>query len=410
MKKWLAGLLAVLMMMPGAWAETVEEQNDVITPLSLMTEENGTLSMDELTAWADAVREKASASVLQNDPSDPRAKTEDGYAFVYDFATLYLDRPAWSADAAIQAIVVNEINQPGPRGTAIDQSAQDVLRVFYNENERLDGDATFASLYLLDLMPASASWGWVQREGQDVLAIQYTVHEQLSTGGDGYTNAGLVYTIQDGLVAAIRAYGLNARISKDDLKADLAEAHKVAALSGYKAVETSNDGSMLRKFGADDLTFAGISFLTVTPKEAEKAFGKPLSDTWMKDDNGEHLRTMTFASCEMTFVYNKQKKNPKPYLLAVTSNQMEGPRSIRLGDSFSSDLIRFRFGEGKTAGDGLTEQLYGTEQEKESGFATYGNDASASLRYVMTAEDGRRVVLELHYVMMYLSDWTLHAE
>ena len=297
MKKWLAGLLAVLMMMPGAWAETVEEQNDVIAPLSLMTEENGTLSMDELTAWADTVREKASASVLQNDPSDPRAKTEDGYAFVYDFATLYLDRPAWSADATIQAIVVNEINQPGPRGTAIDQSAQDVLRVFYNENERLD-----------------------------------------------------------------------------------------------------------------DLTFAGISFLTVTPKEAEQAFGKPLSDTWMKDDNGEHLRTMTFASCEMTFVYNKQKKNPKLYLLAVPSNQMEGPRSIRLGDSFSSDLIRFRFGEGKTAGDGLTEQLYGTEQEKESGFATYGNDASASLRYVMTAEDGRRVVLELHYVMMYLSDWTLHAE
>lgn len=129
-----------------------------------------------------------------------------------------MDRPEMTQDSVVQALVITSSEEVGPRNTRIDNLSSEVIDAFYQENPDLVGDSSFAALYLSDTMPAGAMWGWVQRDGQRIMTIQYAVHEQLSSGGDGYTDCGLVYTIQNNLVAAIRAYGLNVTISADQVQ------------------------------------------------------------------------------------------------------------------------------------------------------------------------------------------------
>ena len=228
------------------------------------------LDYDELMNWAEGFKTRAlAAGAPLNDPTEEAAYTEDGYAFVYDFATLYMDRPEMTADSVLQAVVVYSPEEQGPRGTGVDQLSSEVLNAFYNENDDLQGDSSFAALYVSDTMPAGALWGWVQRDGQRIETIQYAVHEQLSSGGDGYTDCGLVYTLSDNLVAAIRAYGLNETISADEVRSNLDAVQEVSEKTEYAQVPTSINGSELAMFDRDDLIFSGLDFLSLTPEEAE---------------------------------------------------------------------------------------------------------------------------------------------
>lgn len=287
----------------------------------------------------------------------------------------------------------------------MDYLASEVMNAYYNENPELDGDSSFAALYLADTMPDEALWGWVQRDGQRLMTIQYAVHEQLATGGEGYTDAGLIYTIQDNLVAAIRAYGLDARVSENDVRDTLAEVQQVAATTGYAQVPTSYVGTDLEAFNRDDLIFAGVDFLALTPEEAEDVFGAAREDHWM-DDEGAYLRTMEFASCSMTFMYDAKKQNPVLEVMTIDMDGMEGPRAVRIGDTFSSVLCRFRYGEGEF--DGFTEALYGQMDAAPYGMAEYGDDASATLYYAMKADNGRTIQLYMPFEQMFLSEITLY--
>ena len=213
-----------------------------------------------------------------NDPTEAAAFSEDGYAFIYDFATLYMDRPEMTEESVLKNLVITTADEEGPRGTCIDMLAGDVLTRYYNENESLEGDRGFATLYVSDTMPSGAMWAWVQRDGQRIMTIQYAVHEQLSSGGDGYTDAGLVYTIQDNLVAAIRAYGLDSRVEEEDVQNNLNAVEDVMEKTDYAQAPVSYIGTDLTAFGEEDLTFAGINFLTVTPEEAVAVLGECRED------------------------------------------------------------------------------------------------------------------------------------
>ncbi|MBR4080325.1 MAG: hypothetical protein IKK21_00895 [Clostridia bacterium] len=367
--------------------------------------EAGALTWEELEAWVASYKERAMQTQPLNDPTEEAAYSEDGYAFIYEFATLYMDRPEMTAEAVVRSVVVTDPEETAPRGTRIDHLSSEVLAAYYNENPDLDGDSSFAALYLTDLMPDGAAWGWVQRDGQRLMTIQYAVHEQLATGGEGYTDAGLIYTIQDNLVAAIRAYGLDSRMSEADVNETLAEVTQVAAATGYAQVPVSYVGTDLDAFDRDDLIFAGMDFLTVPPEEAETIFGAAREDHWMEDE-GSYLRTMEFACCTMTFVYDGQKQNPRLEIMTIDMDGMEGPRAVRIGDTLSSVLCRFRYGEGEW--DGLTEMLYGTKDAAPYGMAEYGDDASASLYYAMKDDGGRTIQLYMYFEQMYLSEITLY--
>lgn len=367
------------------------------------------LDYDELMNWAEGFKTRAlAAGAPLNDPTEEAAYTEDGYAFVYDFATLYMDRPEMTADSVLQAVVVYSPEEQGPRGTGVDQISAEVLNVFYNENDDLQGDSSFAALYVSDTMPAGALWGWVQRDGQRIETIQYAVHEQLSSGGDGYTDCGLVYTLSDNLVAAIRAYGLNETISADEVRSNLDAVQEVSEKTEYAQVPTSINGSELEMFDRDDLIFSGLDFLSLTPEEAEVRLGAAQEDDWMEDE-GAYLRSMEFASCTMTFSYDAQKQNPTLEMLSIDMDGLEGPRCVRIGDTLSSVISRFRNGEGDY--DGVSrEVLYGDGENAPYGLAEYGDDATAGLWYAAKLEDGRTVVLSMSFEQMYLSDITLYVD
>ena len=367
------------------------------------------LDYDELMDWAEGFKTRALvAGAPLNDPTEEAAYTEDGYAFVYDFATLYMDRPEMTADSVLQAVVVYSPEEQGPRGTGVDQLSSEVLNAFYNENDDLQGDSSFAALYVSDTMPAGALWGWVQRDGQRIETIQYAVHEQLSSGGDGYTDCGLVYTLSDNLVAAIRAYGLNETISADEVRSNLDAVQEVSEKTEYAQVPTSINGSELEMFDRDDLIFSGLDFLSLTPEEAEARLGAAQEDDWMEDE-GAYLRSMEFASCTMTFSYDAQKQNPTLEMLSIDMDGLEGPRCVRIGDTLSSVISRFRNGEGDY--DGVSrEVLYGDGENAPYGLAEYGDDATAGLWYAAKLEDGRTVVLSMSFEQMYLSDITLYVD
>lgn len=367
------------------------------------------LDYDELMDWAEGFKTRAlAAGAPLNDPTEEAAYTEDGYAFVYDFATLYMDRPEMTADSVLQAVVVYSPEEQGPRGTGVDQLSSEVLNAFYNENNDLQGDSSFAALYVSDTMPAGALWGWVQRDGQRIETIQYAVHEQLSSGGDGYTDCGLVYTLSDNLVAAIRAYGLNETISADEVRSNLDAVQEVSEKTEYAQVPTSINGSELEMFDRDDLIFSGLDFLSLTPEEAEARLGAAQEDDWMEDE-GAYLRSMEFASCTMTFSYDAQKQNPVLEMLSIDMDGLEGPRCVRIGDTLSSVISRFRNGEGDY--DGVSrEVLYGDGENAPYGLAEYGDDATAGLWYAAKLEDGRTVVLSMSFEQMYLSDITLYVD
>ena len=368
------------------------------------------LDYDELMTWVQGFKDRAlAAGEPLNDPNDEAYHTEDGYTFVYAFATLYMDRPEMTEDSVVQALVVTSSEEEGPRGTRVDYLSSEILSAFYDENEQLLGDSSFAALYLSDTMPAGALWGWVQRDGQRLKTIQYAVHEQLSSGGDGYTDCGLLYTLSDNLVAAIRAYGLNTTISADEVLNNLDAVQEVCEETSYAQVPTSVDGTTLGKFDRDDLLFSGLDFLSTTPEEAMQLLGQPLEDQWMEDDDGSYLRTMDFAQCSLLYTYDSQKQNSSLEMLTIDEDGLEGPRCVRVGDTLSSVISRFYNGDGEFDGESR-EILYGDGETAPYGLAEYGMDADAGLWYAVQVEDGRTVVLSISFEQMYVSDVTLYFD
>ena len=379
----------------------------VLSCVPAMAEEylDGALTMEELTAWAAGFKARAMESTPYNNPYDPESYSEDGYAFIYDFGTLYMDRPEMTDEAVLRGLVITSYEERGPRGVGIDYLTSEVIGAFYNENEALAGDESFAVLYLSDTMPTGALWGWVQRDGQRVQTIQYAIHDQLTTGGEGYTDAGLIFTMQSDSVAAIRAYGLDTRVSEDVVLANIDAVQEVASHTGYVQVPLSYAGEMSPLL-REDMVFSGVDFISMTPASAEAALGAASETIWVQDDNGEYLCTMEFPSCSVTFVFDQNKQNPRPYMMLIDLDEMEGPRAVRLGDTFASVFNRFRHGEGTF--DGVsTEVLYGTEGTAPWGVATYGSNADATLRYAVETERGT-VVLHMTFEMMQLSEIMLY--
>lgn len=385
MKNLLALLLAVLLLPIAAVAEETEAD---------------TLLLSELTEWAERYHARAMDATPLNDPA--KSQTGEGYEFIYEFATLYADKPVMKADTVVYAVVVTSPEEEGPRGVKVDEPLSAVLAAFYNENPDLRGSRENAVLYMIDLLPESLQWAEVQRDGQRVQTVQYAVHEQLSTGGEGYTDAGLIFTLQDGYVSAIRAYGLNSRISFDQAYELRGQMIAAAQADDYVQVPMSYDGASLDKFGGADLVLSGMDFTDLTPDYVTMRLGEAMSDEWMEDENAS-IRTMTFADCEFTFTCDKEGKNPQIYMLLITSEGMDGPRAVRVGDTFPEVFNRFRNGEGEF--DGVSrEVLYGSEASGEFGVADYGSDASVTLRYGLVLEDGSRVVLHMTFTEMVLTE------
>lgn len=370
--------------------------------LPVMAEESGAdiLMLEELRQWANDYKIRALASRPLNDPYAEESNTDDGYMFVYDFATLYMDGPEMTPDSVVQALVILSSEEEGLRGVRVDDPAQFVLDAYYTENPDLVGTSDRALLYALDLMPAGGYTGILHRNGQRIEVIDYTVYEQPSTGGDGYTYAGIMYTVQDNNVTAIRAYGLDTRFLAGDVAAALEDARELGEQASYSKVQTSYTGTDLEPFNSEDLIFAGISFTSLTPEDAEEAFGEPLEDVWL-DNVDSWMRVMQFENCHVTFLYDAARQTCRVKNMTIDNDRLEGPRSVRVGDTFASVLNRFRHSEGEYSG--TTETLYGDGNGTTFGMAEYGAEANV-LRYGAESEDGTPVIMYLSFEPIYLGE------
>lgn len=381
----------------------------LLCPVLTLAEESaaGMLTSQELVDWANRYIERAWTSEPLNNPAE--SSSPDGYEYIFDFATLYADTPSMSADTTVNAIVITSDAEAGPRHVSIGNPLSTVLSAYYTENPELLGSRESAVLYAMDMLPESAAWGQLLRDGQRVQTVQYAAHEQLAAGGEGYTDVGVIYTMSENRVAAIRVYGLNSRITREEASSVLYGVMTAALEDGYAQVPFSYDGASLNKFIEADLSFSGLDFLTMTPDSAINALGEPMTDLWVENGEDGYFRVQDFASCKLTWLFNKARTEGSIYMLNITADGLEGPRAVRVGDSFSSVYNRFRNGEGEYQENG-TEMLYGTLGEGSFGQAVYGDDASATVRYSLVAENGRKVTLQLNFTVMELAEILLYAD
>lgn len=381
----------------------------MLLPVCALAEDSaaGALTLQELNDWAAAYIAKAMASEPLNTPADNR--TSEGYEFVYDFGAVYADTPDLGVDSVISSVVITAMESAAPRGVNVGSGLQLVLDAYYNENPQLLGSYDAAVLYTLDNLPEDAGWAKVNRDGQRVQTIQYAVHEQLPSGGEGHSNAGIIYTMAENRVSAVRVYGLDSRIGLDTVNDVLYSVMMDALTKDYALVPFSYDGSELTAFGEEDMVFSGMDFLSMTAEDAAALLGEPFSDVWLENGEDGFIRVQNFPQAEITWLYDQQKLNGRVYMLNIAADGLEGPRAVRCGDAFSSVYNRFRNGEGVYQEDG-TEVLYGQEGEGSFGHASYGSDASATLRYGFTAQDGRKVVLHLSFSVMALTEIMLYVD
>jgi hypothetical protein len=386
-------ILALLLNMPIAGMAT---ETDV-----------GGLTMEELNGWASKVLEMART----NEPlsSGPQAnKTEDGYEVVYDFATLYLDTPELTDNSVLNAITVTEEEVECPRGIGVFDTQQVLLEAFANENPTLLGSQDFAVLYLSDSLPEEALWGWVQRDGQQIQAVQYAVHERLSE--DKYTDCGLLYSLGDGYITAVRAYGLSVSVSQAKVEETIAGVLAIQKEQAYFNYPQSSVGTDIDPFEREDLLFSGLDFLGLTPEAAVASLGTFETESWLQDDNGEWLRIIQWPNAEITFAYSRDKVFKRVDTFAVNQRGIEGPRGVQVGDTLSSVLMRFRHSEGEFDGTS-SEVLYGDVKTPPYGLAEY-DAATATLHYACPIEGGgdvKSVTLHMIFVDTILSELYLYS-
>ncbi len=369
----------------------------------------GGLTLKELNDWVAQILSQARAA----EPLVSGAQavwTEDGYEVVYDFATLYLDTPVLTDLSVLNAVTVTEYGVGCPRGIGISDTQQMLLSAYANENLALLGSPDFAVLYLSDSLPEEVLLSRAQRDGQQLQTVQYTVHERLSVNEDMYTDCGLLYSINNGYITAVRAYGLSVSITQAEAAQRVAEAAEVLKDQSYFAYPQSSVGTDLDPFEREDLLFSGLDFLGLSPETAIEALGAYETESWLQDDNGEWLRILQWPAAEITFVYSKDKTFRRVDTLAVSRRGLEGPRGVQVGDTLSSVLMRFRHSEGEFEGS-ATEVLYGDGQTPPYGLAEY-DAATSTLRYAFSVEGGgdvKTVTLHMIFADTMLSEMFLYS-
>ena len=376
--------------------------------LSLLTatalaEPEQSFTREELLTFADQLRSAALEAQPLNAPLSEDDLTEDGYALIYDFATLYADRPEMTTETAVSALLISAEEVAGPRGAVVDMRVSELLALLPATNPDLDGSRDYAVLYLEEGDGGAFRYGDVLRDGQRVQIIECV---SVDPAGDGaFTRTIVQFEVQSDMVSAIRITGLAGddlldQELRDETWADLSA---MTGVSGYTRVPTSLNGTDLTPFSEADLTFSGIRYATLKPEDLT---GLP-EDVVIDNEDGTYLRVVDGEGYSAVFACDAQGHNGVLISFTLLSDELEGPRCVRLGDQFHEDFNRFRNGEGET--DGTTELLYGEDGTAPYGKAFYVDSDGMSLRYVTRLTDGREVELYLHYVQNELTEIILHT-
>ena len=130
----------------------------LLCPLYAFADDSGVLAEGELNEWVVKVLRDSAAGQPINAPVGEESHTEDGYAFIYDFATLYYDKPVLDQDSVLLAVSVTDEAYPGPRGIKLGDAQSVLIDTYGWQNPTLVGDGIFAAFYRLNSLPQSAYW------------------------------------------------------------------------------------------------------------------------------------------------------------------------------------------------------------------------------------------------------------
>jgi hypothetical protein len=359
-----------------------------------LADEAGVLTETELGAWLNGVLLRTVDATPLNAPVGEDALTDDGYAFIYDFATLYYDKPVLDAQSVLKAIAVTDENLTMPRGVNLGTPVDALLAAYGWQNPTLEGDETFAPLYVLNRLPSGAYWALAQRSGTQLQSVQCAVHAR--AGEDRYTDTGVIYTVQRDAVTAIRVYGLNAYISRAEVENNLTAVGGGDAVSNAPTVQGVELVSAAEAFGQADLQFGGADFLTMSEEQAAAVFGQPTAEAWAQDEGEQWLHTLTYDGASLVFGTDANKQNAYLESLSVTAAGIGGPRGLAVDATLSDALALFR-SDGTGATSGLAALLYGDGQNPPFGTLERAG-TGATLRYAaqVAGADGQPLTAVLH--------------
>lgn len=390
-----------------------------LAPLVGLADDAGALSEGELDAWVAQVLEDTKDQQPLNAPVGEASLTEDGYAFLYDFATLYFDQPERGEQSVLRGIVLTSESYAAPRGIHLGSDEMDLLTTFGWKNPYLMGDGAFATFYHLNDLPRAAYWSWAQHdEDWKLTAVQCAVHVRLEE--NQYTDAGLRFELVDGAVSAIRVYGLDRSISLEDVQANLNAVLSVEEAIGgadwmpdglEEPVEGYHSASEAATFSVEDLTFDGLDYPTLTAEELTARLGAEPESARQLDDAQTHQWLLTDRWQGVSLSRLEREGACRVDSLSVTTDALSGPRGVRVGDKLEDVLRLFRSdGEGRTR-NGLYAILYGDGIHAPYGLLERSGDVTAvSYTVLLPTDDGlSNVTLHMAFEEDALCEWMLYT-
>lgn len=380
----------------------------LLCPLYAFADDSGVLAEGELNEWVVKVLRDSAAGQPLNAPVGEESHTEDGYAFIYDFATLYYDKPVLDQDSVLLAVSVTDEAYPGPRGIKLGDAQSVLIDTYGWQNPTLVGDGIFAAFYRLNSLPQSAYWSWAQLDGAGAITgVQCAIHVQVSDGR--YTDAGVVYSLEGGVVTAIRVYGLSSFISADEVRGNLEAVESVQTAASGDAVDDVSDvtlsaatvaANQAQPFGLKDLSFSGMDYATLTLEGAKAALGEPAAQTAAEDAAGGTYLNLTWSGVEL--IWLEEAAGGRAQSLRVSNAQTEGPRGLKAGMTFEEASALF-LSEGKPG------VLYGQPGDTDYGEAV-NEGTQTLLTYYTAAESAQSAgsyVLQLVFENGALKEWVL---
>ncbi len=318
----------------------------------------GALSVDEFRAWISELLTHTVGVSALNAPVGEESLTDDGYAYIYDHMTLYYDKAELDENSRLQAVVLTDDLLESPRGLRIGGTLQDIIDLYGWLNPDLEQVNGVIPLYVQDEMPQSAYWAWAQGDSQSVSMVQCAIHYRL--GEDRYTDAGIVFTLEDNVISGLRVYGVNQSITEQEVRNNLAVLSGGAAMPAVQPaapsyVFTANSAA---KFSADDLRFAGLDYSSLTEEAAQSALGDYSDDQWVEDDTGDWLHVTHRDGISITLVLNAQRTKSRADSILITSDAIEGPRGVKLGMRLEDVAALFAC-DGQNMSLGNATLLYG---------------------------------------------------
>ena len=368
-----------------------------------VADDAGALSETELIAWIDRLLLDTRNLQPLNAPVGEESLTEDGYAFLYDFATLYYDKPVLDKTSVLQAVSLTDSSYAAPRGIRIGSEEDTLIATFGWQNPYLMGDSSFAAFYRTEDLPRAAYWSWAQHDDEwKLTSVQCAMHVQVGSGR--YTDAGVLFSLENRTVTGVRVYGLNRLIGLEDVQANLnavAGVERAALRAMDEHVEGYSVISTAEIFSEKDLTFAGMDFHALTASDLEKALGEK-AQTETVQDGDRQLISASWA--DVDFI---DETDSLMDTLSVSSSRLAGPRGIRVGDAVDAVLNAFASdGEARVLGsqailygDGVSAPCGVMEQTPDGLFVSYtahveNSEANATL--TLQFDDG------------LLTEWTLY--